>query len=295
MADTRYLVYVTEPNDHYASQSAAETAATALSEADHGSTYLVRGAVIETVATVSAAGVVTQTPVPNERWDNHLIGYHFDETSGTRASVGAGVVCNNDLEVTDDSIGFVSGLVGGNAADITFASAGGILRADTLDFRFGGGEGFPVTQDFTWIGWVFKNAAWHGDPKELIGAFTDNNILDWGIESDGGVSHFRFVDEASGAEEVALDMTATATWYFVSVVYTVSTKVARCALQATGFTDTAPLSTGLRAESTHFDVRAQSATISFHVDEHHFFTEAKTDAWVEEMYNEGAGRLFPYG
>ncbi len=134
MADTRYFVYVTEPDEHYTTQSAAETAATELSEADQDSTYLVRGAVIETIANVSAAGVVTTTPVPDARWDNHHVGWHFDETTGTRAPVSLGNPnCTNSLVETGAATGYASGKFS-NAARLACCPAQ-TLTANSLDFR----------------------------------------------------------------------------------------------------------------------------------------------------------------
>jgi hypothetical protein len=288
VADTRYLVYVTEPNDHYASQSAAETAATALSEADHGSTYLVRGAVIETIATVSAVGVVTQTPVPNARWDSQHVGWHFDEAENvTRASVGTGtVLCDNDLVDVNTNVGVASGIFN-NAAHLSDGGTDEILRADSLDYRFSG--------DFTWIGWVHKIAAWPaGTDVDIMSAVDDSASPDFGFFSTADATFFEFFDSSSGSVTVTKDMTDLATWYFMSVVYTASTRVARCALDAASFTNSSALGVGMRQLSTKFEIIAQSSA-DFYVDEHHFFTETKTDAEILEFFNNSSGRLYPYG
>lgn len=288
MADTRYFVYVTEPDDHYTSQSSAETRAAELSARDQDNTYLVRGAVIDTVANVSAAGVVTITPTPNARWDNHHVGWHFDETTGSRASVSLGSpICTNDLTDVNANVGYASGQFS-SAAHLNDAGTDEILRASTLDFRFSG--------DWTWTGWVYKVAAWPSvADTDIISAVDDSDAADWGLFSDGaGATFFEFWDDTAGTVTVAKDMASTGTWYFISVVYTASTKVARCALDATSFTDSSALSNGLRQLSTRLDFVA-SDSANFYVDEHHFFTETKTDAEISEFFSNGSGRLYPYG
>jgi hypothetical protein len=246
----------------------------------------VRGAVIETIANVSAEGVVTITPVPDSRWDNHEFGWHFDETSGTRASVGDGST-TMDLLVDTGTPGYASGKFS-NAA--TLYDAGGtdqILRASSLDARFAG--------DWTAHGWIYLNSVLPASGA-LIGAEDDSSGQDFNWAASSGDLRFNIYDDAAGSQfATVISSPAAGSWYFISMVYTSSTKVARVGYNGANFTNLTALSGNFRKLSTSLYFQATVATTDYYVDEFHFFSETKTDAEIAEFYNSGSGRLYPYG
>jgi hypothetical protein len=144
---------------------------------------------------------------------------------------------------------------------------------------------------------LYKNASWGGGGSStpIIAALDDSDSPDWGLFNTTGSTFFEFFDSASGSVTVTKDMVTTGQWYFISVVYNSTTRVARCALNATSFTNSSALGTGLRQLSTRFEIDASLTGMIFYVDEMHFFTEQKTDAEIAEFYNAGSGRLYPYG
>jgi hypothetical protein len=84
------------------------------------------------------------------------------------------------------------------------------------------------------------------------------------------------------------------TLYFVAVTYDSVAKTLRGSVDGGNFVTGAVLPNGMRTQGTQLRLRCIPTFVTPWVaDELHFFTAKKSDAWMTDMYNGGAGRLYP--
>ena len=203
--------------------------------------------------------------------------WSMNETSGNRAdSIGT-----RHLEVTG-TVGSAVGLIGNC---VTMSGTGNCLiyvNAELLSINWAAG--------FTVAGWMYVPDSWSG--RNTILAKEDNTVSDWGLYNNSQTQHRMVItDSVSGSStaESTTSMTVNA-WHFMASRYNPSTKKAEIRLDAEGWKLGAALSNGPANIKTGLRVGNYISLYGkANYDLVYLYTEYKSDAFVDLLYNGGAG------
>ena len=222
------------------------------------------------------------------RWNNLLAGWHFDEASAGSAPVTrADVLGVNDL--TDNNTTASATGKFSNAANLVAANNEFFTRAN---FPAHGGA-------FTWSVWY--KAASLGSLACILAKFGTwaSTTTEYALYYSGGVWIFRIFSKTSGFADHSVATTDTTNWHNIVAthddagdgkVYLYFDGVLSGLTQNGSVTNVADTST----ETLYMgDAKSTLANFNGLLDESHMFIGQKDAAWVTEMYNSGAGRVYP--
>ncbi len=220
-------------------------------------------------------------PVP-ERWNDLFAGYHMDEGVGADRVDVLGARDLNDVvnNVPSQAAKFDDGA--------QFTVSGSELNRVTTDFAFPG--------DWTIALWMKNITGWGAFSEQWMSSSGPAGV-DWMFFTGSGIFNVQAVDtngSSTSVYQASTYMPVNNTLYFVAVTYDSVAKTLRGSVDGGNFVTGAVLPNGMRTQGTQLRLRCIPTFVTPWVaDELHFFTAKKSDAWMTDMYNGGAGRLYP--